>query len=97
MPNPIEIILVPISLAALTILVILLLIEACFPARQLSKLNNWWRKCVFSFSTYLATFLPLVASNYLTKYQLLNFSDLNVWQGCLVSLFSYQIGMYTWL
>ena len=78
MPNPIEILLDPISLIILAIYAALFIWEALFPGRELEHVPFWKLRGLTAFAVffYLSTYLPLLVDGYLAQYQLFDMSHL---------------------
>jgi sterol desaturase/sphingolipid hydroxylase (fatty acid hydroxylase superfamily) len=98
MPTPIEILLDPVSLAALGIYATLMLWEALAPARALPQVRGWVARGLASFVVffYLSSYLPLFWDQYLAEYQLFDLTGLGTIGGALVGLFLYELGAYWW-
>ncbi len=98
MPNPLEILLDPVSLYILALYAILIVWEAILPARALPHIKYWKVKGIISFFLFffLSTYLPLWYAQWLPTSQLLNLSNTNVLTGSIAGLFLYEFGMYVW-
>lgn len=98
MPTPLEILLDPISLGALTLYAVLMLWEAVAPARQLPKVSGWIPRAVGTFVTYfyLSSYLPLFWDGYLAQYQLFDLSHLGILGGAAVGVLVYTGLVYGW-
>ncbi len=98
MPNPIEILLDPISLIILAIYGALFLWEALFPGRKLEHIPFWKLRGLTAFAVffYLSTYLPLLVDGYLAQYQLFDMSHLGTLGGTLLGVLLYEFGVYVW-
>ena len=99
MPNPIEILLDPVSLAVILIYGTLIIWESLAPApRVLPEIRGWRMRGLAAFAVYfyLSSYLPLLWSGYLARYQLLDLSGLGTWGGACVGLLLYELGAYGW-
>jgi sterol desaturase/sphingolipid hydroxylase (fatty acid hydroxylase superfamily) len=98
MPNPIDLILDPISLAAFAIYGGLILWETIAPARVLPAVPGWRLKGLAAFVAYffISSYLPLVWTETLSQYQWFDLTSLGTWGGALAGLLIYELGVYTW-
>ncbi len=98
MPTPLQILMDPISLTALAIYGALILLEALFPARPLPKIRGWIPRAlaVFAFYFFLSSYLPLLWSEPLSRFQLFNLADLNPFVGAVIGVLSYELLVYVW-
>lgn len=98
MPNPIEILLDPVSLVILSLFSGLFLWESIFPGRKLPKVNGWVARGIFAFAFYfyLSSYLPLLYDAYLAPFQLIDLSHLGPVQGGLIGVLLYEFGIYVW-
>lgn len=98
MPTPIELLLDPISLAVFALYGGLMLWEALAPGRPLPKVAGWkWRGlAAFGMFFFLSSYLPLVWTEWLVQYQLVNLSPLGTWGGALIGLLVIEAGIYAW-
>lgn len=98
MPNPIEVLLDPVSLAVLALYAALLIWEAVAPARPLPKVAGWKTRAMASFAVYfyLSTYFPLLWDPLIAPYQLVDLSGLGVWGGAAVGLLLYEGLLYFW-
>ena len=94
LPNPIEILLDPLSLIILGIYLFLMLWEALFPARQLPGVKYWKLRGLtfFTIFFFVASYLPLITDPFLAQYQLIDLSHLGVVSGSIVGLLVYELG-----
>ena len=97
MPNPIEILLDPISLAALALYGLLMLWEAIAPGRQLPAVTGWRARGALSFAVYfyLSSYLPLLWDGYFAPHQLFDLAAFGLWGGA-AAVVLYEGGVYFW-
>jgi sterol desaturase/sphingolipid hydroxylase (fatty acid hydroxylase superfamily) len=98
LPNPIDVIMDPISFYVFAIYGGLMLWEAIFPARELPYVKSWKLKGIIAFFIFffLSTYLPIIWDGYLAKYQIFNLSGLGTYWGALVGVIVYELGEYVW-
>jgi len=98
MPTPLEILLDPISLTALTMYAILIIWEALFPAKPLPKVKGWKLKGLVSFTIYffLSSYLPILTDPFLSEYQFFDLTSLGNVGGGLVAIGLYEFGVFVW-
>jgi len=98
MPNPLDILLDPVSLYILAMYAILIIWEAVFPARKLPPIAYWKIKGIvsFFFFFYLSTYLPLWYAEWLPTSQLINLSAINPLVAGVTGVLVYELGMYAW-
>lgn len=98
MPNPIEILLDPISIAVLALYAGLMLWEWFAPGRTLPVVKYWKLRGLISFVVYfyLSTYFPLLWDQHLAAYQLFNLTGLGTLGSAVVGLFVYELGAYWW-
>ena len=98
LPNPIDVLLDPISLIIIGIYGFLMLWEALFPAKQLPYIKNWKLKGLAAFVVffYLSTYFPLIWDTYLINFQLFDLSGLGTYLGALIAIIIYEFGFYAW-
>ena len=98
MPTPLEILLDPISLIALSMYALLIVWEALFPATELPKVKNWKLKGLVSFFVYffLSSYLPLITDPFLSKYQLFDLTGLGNLGGGILAIVLYEFGLFFW-
>jgi len=98
MPSPIDILLDPVSLCVLAIYGGLIGLEALMPARPLPDVRGWKWRGVASFLAYmmLSSYLPLLWSEWLMQFQLLDLRGLGRWRGAIVGVLLYEAGVYFW-
>lgn len=98
MPTPLELLLDPVSLTVFAIYAGIILWEAVAPARPLPKVAGWRAKGFVAFAAFffLSSYLPLLWSEHLARWQLLDLTALGKWGGALVGLLVYEAGVYFW-
>ena len=98
MPSPLTLLLDPISLTLLALYATVIIWEAFAPARKLPHVKNWRARGLVSFALYflLSSYLPLLWSEHLARYQLFDLTGLGTWSGALVGLLVYEAGAYVW-
>ena len=98
LPNPIDIVLDPISLAILASYAGLMLWEAIAPARKLPVIKGWKIRATLTFTMYffLSSYLPMIWDQYLAPYQLFDLSGLGIISGALVGILVYELSAYVW-
>ena len=98
MPTPLEILLDPISLTALSMYALLIIWEALFPAIALPKVKGWKLKGLASFAVYffLSSYLPLLTDPFLSEYQFFDLTSLGNIGGGLVAIGLYEFGVFVW-
>jgi len=96
MPTPLEVLLDPVSLFVIAMYIGLMVWEAIFPARPLSKVKYWKLKGLTAFGIffYLSSYLPLLTDPYLEPYRLLDLTGLGTAGGALVGVLLYELGVY---
>ena len=98
MPTPLDILLDPVSLYILGMYFLLVLWEACFPARKLPRIRYWRIKGIvsFFFFFYLSTYLPLWYAAWLPSSALIDLSGVNPVIAALSGVLLYELGVYVW-
>lgn len=98
MPNPIDLILDPVSLAIFALYGALMLWEALAPARPLPRVPGWRLRGLAAFAAYFlaASYLPLLWTEAFARHQLLDLSGLGLWGGLAAGLLVYEAGVYAW-
>ena len=98
MPNPLTILLDPVSLSIISIYAALMIYEGIFPARKLPVVRYWRLKGVIAFFVYfyLSAYLPLLWANYLPATPLFDLSTMNAWTGVVLGILLYEFGIYAW-
>lgn len=98
MPTPLEILLDPASLIVLSMYAALMIWEGVFPARSLPPIKYWKLKGLTFFAVffYLSSYLPLLWGEYLSRYQVFDFTGVGTLQGVITGVLLYQFGVYVW-
>lgn len=98
MPNPLDILLDPLSLIAFTLYLGLIAWEYFFPARALPKVKFWRLMGLAAFVTYyfLSSYLPLITDQYLAQWQLLNLTQLPTLAQFAIGLMVFEGVLYAW-
>ena len=98
MPTPIEILLDPVSLTVMALYGALIAWEALAPARPLPVVKGWRTGGIIAFLAYvmISTYLPLLWSEQLARFQLLDLTALGTWGGALVGVLVLEGGIYAW-
>src|SRR5215470_480319 len=98
MPSPIDLLLDPISLAVFALYAALIAWEALAPARALPRVPGWKLRGLAAFAGYffLSSYLPLLWSEHLARFQLFDLTALGTWGGAIVGLLLYEAGVYVW-
>lgn len=98
MPSPIDILLDPISLTLFAMYAALIGWEALAPARRLPRVRGWRARGLASFAIFffVSSYLPLVWTEALASWQLVDLSGLGTLAGAAVGLLVYELGQYAW-
>lgn len=98
MPSPLEILIDPVSIAALMMYASLMLWEAVFPARPLPVMKGWRLRGIAAYVVYffLSSYLPLFWDAHLARYQLLDLTGLGTAAGAVIGLLVYEAVLYFW-
>ena len=98
LPTPLQILTDPASIIVISIFLVLLIAEELFPGRPLPMIRFWKIKGILAFFIYffLSSYLPLMWSDYLARYQVFDLSSLGDFGGALVALLIYELGVYFW-
>ena len=98
MPNPIDVLLDPISLTLFAIYGALILWEAFAPARPMPNAPAWHARMLLAFAAYfyISSYLPLFWGETLAAWQLFDLSALGTFGGAAVGLVFYQFAAYVW-
>jgi len=97
MISPLTIILDPISLAIFAMYGGLMIWEALAPGRELPFNPKWIARGLLSFVLYffLSSYLPMLWTETLTKYQVFDLTGLGLW-GAVVGVVLFEFGVYFW-
>lgn len=98
MPSPIDLLLDPISLTVFAIYLALIALEGLAPARPLPRVMGWKALGLGAFAVYffLSSYLPLLWTEHLALFQLLDLTSLGTLGGALAGLLVYEAGVYVW-
>lgn len=98
MPTPLELILDPVSITVFAIYAGLVLWERVAPARSLPPVQGWWLRGLSAFAVFffLSSYLPLLWSDFLGAYQVVDLSGLGKWGGAAAGLLVYEAAVYVW-
>jgi sterol desaturase/sphingolipid hydroxylase (fatty acid hydroxylase superfamily) len=98
LPDPLTLLLDPLSLVVFAIYAALLAWEAVAPARPLPPVRRWRALAFTSFGVYflLSSYLPLLWSDALGAWQLVDLSALGTWAGAAVGLVVYELAAYAY-
>jgi len=98
MPNPIQVLMDPVSIIIIVMYAAMILWETLAPARPLPVSRAWRTRGLIAFAIffYLSTYLPMIWDKYLAPYQLFDLSGLGTAGAALVGLVVYQFGVYWW-
>lgn len=98
MPNPIDILLDPLSLTAFAVYAALITWEFLFPARTLPKVKYWHAMGLTAFVVYflLSSYLPLITDQFLAPRQLWNLTELPTVIQFGIGLFVFEGVLYAW-
>lgn len=98
LPNPIQLLKDPASIIVFSIFLGLMIAEELFPGRPLPRIKYWKAKGILAFITYfyISSYLPMLWTEYLAKYQLFDLSFLGNFGGAIVALLIYELGVYVW-
>jgi len=98
MPTPLEVLLDPVSLTVLALYGALIGLEALFPGRPLPRVRGWRTRAllVFAFYFFLSSYLPLLWTETLAKYQLFNLESINPVVGSGIAVLVFEFLVYWW-
>jgi sterol desaturase/sphingolipid hydroxylase (fatty acid hydroxylase superfamily) len=98
MPTPVDILLDPITVTVMALYAALITWEALAPARPLPAVKGWRAKGLAAFFAYvmISTYLPLLWSEHLARFQLVDLAALGTWGGALVGVLVLEGGIYAW-
>lgn len=98
LPDPVEILLDPVSLAVLGLYAVLMAWEGLAPGRTLPRVPGWRARGFASFVVYfyLSSYLPLLWDGALAPYRLLDLTGWSVVGGAAAGLLAYELGAYAW-
>ncbi len=98
LPTPWQILIDPASIIVISIFLVLIIAEAIIPGRQLPIVKYWRIKGIIAFTIYffISSYLPLIWSDYLAEYRIMDLTFLGDYWGALIALIVYQLGVYVW-
>ena len=98
MPSPLDLLLDPIAWIVFAVYAGLILWEAIAPARRLPAVSGWRTRGLLAFAAYffLSSYLPILWTEHLQRFQLFDLTSLGTWGGALVGLLVYELGTYVW-
>lgn len=98
LPNPIDILIDPISLIVYAIFGGLFIWEALFPARKLPKIKFWKLRGLLFFVAFLllTTYIPLLWDDFFASFQLMNLSHLSITVQVILGIFLFELVQYGW-
>jgi sterol desaturase/sphingolipid hydroxylase (fatty acid hydroxylase superfamily) len=98
MPSPIDLLLDPISLTVFALYASLIAWETLAPARPLPRVPGWKARGLAAFAGYflLSSYLPLLWTEHLARFQLFDLTPLGTWGGAIAGLLVYEAGVYVW-
>ncbi len=98
LPNPIDILLDPISIIVYSIFGGLFIWEQIFPARDLPKIKFWKIRGLLFFIVFLllTTYFPLLWDGFFSSFQLMDLSSLDLITQVFLGIFLFEIVQYGW-
>ena len=98
LPNPIDILVDPISLIVYAILGGLFMWEYALPARDLPDIKFWRLKGFLFFIAFLllTTYFPLLWDGFLASYQLMDLSFLSLTTQVVIGILLFELVQYGW-
>lgn len=98
LPTPWQILIDPASIVIISIFLALVVAEAIRPGRQLPRVKYWQLKGLAGFVIYffISSYLPLIWSDALAEYRIIDLTFLGDYWGALIALLVYQFGIYVW-
>lgn len=98
MISPFDLLLDPVSLTVFGLYAGLIIWEALFPARELPPVRQWRIRGIAAFTVYffISSYLPMIWSDQLSSFQLIDLSGLGILGGTLIGLLIYELGIYVW-
>jgi sterol desaturase/sphingolipid hydroxylase (fatty acid hydroxylase superfamily) len=98
LPTPWQILTDPASIIVISIFLFLVMAEAVIPARKLPLVKFWKVKGFAAFFIYffVSSYLPLIWSDYLAEYRILDLTFMGDYWGGLTALLLYEFGVYVW-
>jgi len=98
MPDPIEILLDPVSIAVFALYAGLMFWEAIAPARELPRIPGSYLRGLGAFAGYfyLSSYLPLIWDGFFAAHRLLDLTSFGIAGGTVLGLLAYEAGVYVW-
>lgn len=98
MPNPLQLLLDPVSLTVIAIYVAMIIWEALAPARRLPAVAGWKMRGFAAFVAYffISAYVPLLLAGPLARLQLFDLSGLGKWGGAAAGILAYEFIAYAW-
>lgn len=98
LPNLIDILVDPVSIAIFAGFGALAAWERVAPARELPPVRGWRLRGLLAFAAFflVSTYLPLLWGEWLARYQLFDLTALGTGAGAVVGLLVYEAGVYAW-
>ena len=98
LPNPIDILVDPVSIIVYAILGLLFIWENALPARELPDIKFWRLKGFIFFIAFLllTTYFPLLWDEFLAKYQLMDLSFLSLTTQVIIGILMFELVQYGW-
>lgn len=98
MPTLLEILLNPISFAAIALYGALIAWEFLFPAQKLERVPQWPLRGLLAFAMYflLSSYLPLFWDSTLATFQLFDLSRMGPLSQTAIALLVYELVLYVW-
>jgi len=98
LPNPVDVLLDPISLIVYAIFGGLFLWEVLFPARELPRVRFWKIRGLLFFMAYmlLTTYIPIIWDDFFASYQLMDLSSLSMPIQVILGVFLFELVQYGW-
>ncbi|SMD32250.1 Sterol desaturase/sphingolipid hydroxylase, fatty acid hydroxylase superfamily [Reichenbachiella faecimaris] len=97
-PTPYQILTDPVSISVYLIISGLFLYEAIFPARPLPSMKYWRIRGLLFFLVFIlfTSYAPLLWDDFLSSYQLIDLSHLNLWIQTFMAIFLFELVQYGW-
>ena len=98
MPTPLEVLLDPISMGVLMLYAFMVLVETMLPGKNYPKAKGWILRSIGVFIIYFfsSSYLPMVWDQYLSIYQIFDFSGLGTYAGAGIGLLLFEFLIYIW-
>jgi sterol desaturase/sphingolipid hydroxylase (fatty acid hydroxylase superfamily) len=98
LPNPVDVLLHPVSLLLMGMYVALMVWEALFPARKLPYVRYWKIKGIAAFLVYfmISSYFPMLWNQALSGFQVFNLTSLGTWWGAAAAVLSYELALHVW-